>query len=421
MKSVFKFTALVLALLISAFLGYSFNKTDGNVLNNNKPQHTTEAVTYNSKRHLYFTPQENFVKYIGRSVYHDECLWFSMSGSGFEFITSSDKVDITFICDNAESLYNSHKPRVAVYVNGELYFDETLKQKEETFSFDISRHIGDKVVRVIKLSESMYSSCAVSKIAVYDNKDIAPTDKSDLKIEFIGDSITAGYGIDEENSYGAFSTETENFTKTYAYHTAEKLNADYSAIAFSGYGVLSGRSKTECVVPKYYEHAITNKEFDSPYPLYKWSFDKHQADVVVINLGVNDVSYCTTLIRKDSFIKEYKNFIGLIRWYNPQAHILCVLGEVNNSMYPQIELAVKEFTEETEDKKVYCETLDFEMRSYTSAIDGHPCAESHEIAAENLTNMILNILDGNFISSFEETTDDITEDSSESETTEYLL
>lgn len=401
MKKAFKFTAFIMAMLFSGFIGFSLDKSSGNILDNSKPAITSEAVTYNHKRHLYFTPNEKYVKHIGRSVYADDCLWFSMSGSGIEFITSADNIDITFICDNAENLYSTHKPRIAIFVNDEQFYADTLKEAEKIISLDISKHIGDKIIKVIKLSETMYSSCGISKIAIFDDKDIIPTEEKDLKIEFIGDSITAGYGIDEERDFAPFSTETENFTKTYAYLTSQKLKADYSAIAFSGYGILSGQSKPECVVPKYYENAITNKSFNCPYPLEKWNFSKFTPDIIIVNLGVNDVAYCTTQSRKASFIKEYKDFIGLIRWYNKEAHIVCTLGEINNSMFPSIETAVKEYTEETADTKVYCTTLDFDMGNNGTVINGHPNEQANITASENLTEIITKIQSGTFKSSYE--------------------
>lgn len=401
MKIILKFLIVISVLLFSVFIGYSINKSDENILGNNKPSTENTVKTYEYKHYMTFNPEEKYVKHIGRSAYDDNCLWFSMSGSGIEFITSSDSVDFTLICENAYSLYSSHKPRVAVYINDEIYYDDTLKEYETTVSLDISRHIGDKIVKVIKLSESMYSSCGIRDIKVYDNKDISPTDYNDLKIEFIGDSITAGYGLDETGINAVFSTKTENFTKTYAYLAAKTLKADYSTIAFSGYGVLAGQYKTDCVVSKYYENSLTNKSFSSPYPLTKWDFSKFSPDVVVINLGVNDVGYCSSRSRLTEFTEAYKKLIGLIRWHNKNAHILCVLGEINNSLYPNIENAVMEYINETGDNKVYCDTLDFEMRNYLSVIDGHPSSESNIIAGKNLSYMIQDIINGNFVSSYE--------------------
>ena len=84
------------------------------------------------------------------------------------------------------------------------------------------------------------------------------------------------------------------------------------------------------------------------------------------------------------------------------------------------EKAVVEYIEDTGDDKVYCDTLDFEMRNYDSAIDGHPSAESHIAASENLVLMIEKVLNDSFVNSYEEEiTDEFTETESAEETTEY--
>ena len=49
-----------------------------------------------------------------------------------------------------------------------------------------------------------------------------------LKIEVIGDSITCGYGVDDEDENHQFTTATEDVTKAYAYKTAKALDAEYS-------------------------------------------------------------------------------------------------------------------------------------------------------------------------------------------------
>lgn len=49
-------------------------------------------------------------------------------------------------------------------------------------------------------------------------------------MEFIGDSITCGYGVDDPDKEHHFKTATEDVTKAYAYKTALALNADYSMV-----------------------------------------------------------------------------------------------------------------------------------------------------------------------------------------------
>lgn len=384
---------LIIALLLSAFFGYSLNSSEDRLLWKEHYNETVKVNTYSHKRHLYFEPQEKYVKPLGRTVYYDNCLWFSMSGSGGEFIINANSVDITLICDDATSLNYNHRPRVAIFVNGNLQFDDVLNEKETTVTIELPTENEENTVTVVKLSESMYSSCGISKIYTYSDKDIRASKAKQKKIEFIGDSITAGFGIDEENPKGSFSTATENFTKTYAYLTSQKLNYDYSAVAFSGYGVLYGYGSskvkgTENVLSKYYEEAITNKSFDSSYPYNKWDFSNNGSDIVVINLGVNDAVFCSSYQRKEEFKKAYKKLIGLVRWHNKNADILCILGEVNNSLFPYIEQAAKEYSEENADERIYSFSIDFKMAEEGSVINGHPNAKSNEIASEELTKII---------------------------------
>ena len=141
-----------------------------------------------------------------------------------------------------------------------------------------------RCISALKLSEAKHSSFALKQICTYGTSKAEPTDEKNLKIEFIGDSITCGYGIDEPDYYAGFSTHTENFMKTYAYLTAKELDADFSAVAFSGYGVISGytdngRKNGDAVVSKYYSKACLLSDEKEPY----WDFSKTAKDVVGIN------------------------------------------------------------------------------------------------------------------------------------------
>ena len=138
---------------------------------------------------------------------------------------------------------------------------------------------------------------------------------------------------------GVFSTETENFTKSYAYLTAQNLGADYSAVCFSGYGVYSGytvngKINSEDIVPLYYDKSCF---------LYGgretlWNFNEFQSDIVVINLGTNDASFCSkSLSGRQEFTRMYAEFIRQVRYYNPYAYIICMLGDMNNALYSCIE------------------------------------------------------------------------------------
>lgn len=343
---------------------------------------------------LVCTAEKEYVKILGRTYYEDGVRYFSHSGSGIEFICKGEYALIKLIDDSSGRYYSNHKAHFAIYVNGVAVVDETLTESEKIFNIPLDGFEKESVVKIIKLSEAQYSSMGVAEIAVYSKNKIVPTEEKQLKIEFIGDSITCGYGTDTDSQRGYFSTATENFAKTYAYLTAEKLNADYSAVCFSGYGVYSGytssgvRNSTD-VLPLHYENACY---------LYggrriPWDFTEFQSDIIVINLGTNDASYCGgSLSGRQEFTRRYNEFIKQVRMNNPYAYIMCILGDMNNSMYSCIESAVSNYVNETLDNRISAETISYRMDINDIVINGHPGYLSNLHAANDLSVKIAELV-----------------------------
>ncbi len=335
-----------------------------------------------------YTPDDKYMKFIGRSAVIDGEIVLSASGSGVEFICKGSYAEITL---NPENDYVSsyHRPRVAVYSDGNLVVDECIFE-ERTYRINTKRS-GTKIT-LLKLSEAMHSSVKISKLSSYGMKDIEPTEEKDFKIEFIGDSMTCGYGVDG-SQYGGFTTTTENFTKTYAYITAQKLDADYSAICYSGYGVFTGYTdngaKNNHVVMNEYEKAchLTGSE-DA-----LWDFTRVKNDLVVINLGTNDASYCSgSAYGRKQFTDAYVQMLLTVREKNPDAYILCVLGDMNNSLYPSIESAVSYFRDNYADSRVEAFMVEFKMGENDIVVDGHPGPLSNICASEILTEKIKELI-----------------------------
>ena len=390
MKTSSKVLTAVFVILLSAFVCLSILNYNGFFYDKiERISKTPYLSTY--------TPEDKYVRPVGRTVFENGIRWCSYSGSGIEFDCLGESVDVTLLSDTQSQPY-SHKPRVAITVNDEFVFDETLSTNEQQIHISLSEYTGSVIVRIIKQSESMFSSFGIGEISVMEKRAIRPTHDKAVKIEFIGDSITAGYGIDEENYHASFSTATENFTKTYAYQTAKALDAQYSAVAFSGYGVLSGatsggRLNSDATIFKFYDKAITNKKFENDENLYIWDNSKFNPDIVVINLGTNDASYCSTAVRRSAFCDKYVELLETVRQSNPDAFILCVLGDVNNSLFSSIETAIDTFKQSTGDTRLASSIIRYDMRNTGAVIDGHPTQQGHQLAAQDLTQIIKTIIE----------------------------
>ncbi len=348
---------------------------------------------YEKSSYKEYALNENFLKLLGRSASVNGEIILSDSGSGVEFICKGDYAEITLAHENAY-VTASHYPRIALYSDGNLVAMETITEEK---NYRINTKYNGTVITLIKLSEAMHSSVKIMKVASYGVKDIEPTPEKELKIEFIGDSITCGYGIDGGVG-GSFSTATENFMKSYAYLTAERLGADYSAVCYSGYGVLTGYTENGLINDK-----IVMNEYDKACHLTGqedplWDFTKVKNDLVVINLGTNDASYCgSSAYGRQQFIDAYMNMLVTVREKNPEAFILCILGDMNNTLYPSVEASVSRYCEMYFDSRVEAFQADFKMGENDIVIDGHPGERSNLYASEMLTEKIRTLINYGFI------------------------
>ncbi len=335
------------------------------------------------------------VKLLGRTYLLNGTLWFSFSGTGVEFCFKGKKCSFLLCSD---SIYNeeTHQARFAVYVNNNLVVDDVLDCPMKEVNVIDSDVETEAVIKLIKLSESSDSTMGIKEICCEESAVISPTEVKNLKIEFIGDSITCGYGVDGtlEDTY---STHNENVTKAYAYLTAQALDADYSMVSFSGHGIISGYTDNgekvaHQLVPAYYtklgnsygvfEGNIAPKEIG-------WDFAKFRPDIVVINLGTNDTSYARdNEERCMEYVQEYCNFLGTVRNYNPTAAIVCVLGLMGQELCPYVEKTVALYKEKTGDGNVYAFKLSEQIQENGVVVDYHPTYDSHKKASEEVVTFI---------------------------------
>lgn len=175
-------------------------------------------------------------------------------------------------------------------------------------------------IRLVKLTEEQYGNVWITNLITDApvTRDAIPS----RHLLFIGDSLTAGYGVDGINGISAFRTADEDVTKTYAYQAAEMLHADSRIVAYSGNGVLSRWIAPEQDTP--YTKNILPEIF--PY------IQNEVPDLIVCNLGTNDASYVRQIpSRERAFVENIRIYTAAEEGF-ADAKILLLYGLMEQTL-----------------------------------------------------------------------------------------
>lgn len=157
------------------------------------------------------------------------------------------------------------------------------------------------------------------------------------RMEFVGDSITCGYGIEvstQDPDSFPFTAVNENAWLAYGAVTARILSSDYVAVAASGRGVIRNYNGfAGATVPEMYEMTLPEET-----GAIAWDHSRYEPDVVVVNLGTNDFSIGLELAdleaHRTAFRAGYATFLGRIREVHPAATVVVTLGPMMSDDYP---------------------------------------------------------------------------------------
>lgn len=182
---------------------------------------------------------------------------------------------------------------------------------------------GTHTLELYREIESGYGASQL--VAITEGTLVAPSASPGRLVEFVGDSITAGYGNlgnEPHPNYGnpspcSFSFDTESGYMSWGAVAARALGADASILAASGWGVYRSRTgDTNEVLPRVYGNAVGVSGGPA------WDF-RTKPHAVVINLGTNDFSPGDP---GNAYSTALGNFVDTVRGKYPAAWIFCAVG-----------------------------------------------------------------------------------------------
>lgn len=349
---------------------------------------------------MSFKANEDKVRVLGRTKVVDDIRYinYSCSGIEFEFIGTSASV---VLCTDNSKWDHIFKAWVAVFIDDESVPSKrlSLNSDEDVYKIYESSTSRKVKIRLIKMSEAAFTKVGIKEIIIQGEEGLRPTESKERRIEFIGDSITCGYGIEGVFNTDTFNTTQENPWEAYAAKTARYLNADFNCVSWSGIGVISSWTdqdipNNDWLMPMLYKYtdAALDKSLEKP-EFEIWDNLSFEPQLIVINLGTNDASYTKKIKKRvDGFVHEYYKLLEQVRNCNPNAEILCTYGVMGQDLCAAIETAVTNFKKDKNDNKIYTHFFSVQLESDGIGSDWHPSLITQDKMSKTLINKIEEVM-----------------------------
>ena len=295
-------------------------------------------------------------------------------------------------------------------------------------------------ITVVRSSEALFGDTSFLPFTFVGQQ--LPTKEYARRIEYIGDSITCGYGDEGANATCPYNIpirqaknekgeledvtipETQNIYLAYGSIAARRLGAEATTLCFSGKGVvlnyreqgvgegaiLNPNDKPDpdatTTIPEYYLRTLaTEKPNAGEKRGVPWDFAKDtvQPQVVVINIGTNDFARDANQdsiadgIDLGKFRAGYKTFVQFVRTKRPNAEMFLAVPPMVTDKFPldnarsdfraALRAIVSELNSAGDTKVYFMELIEMGVR-YGLGCDYHPNLEVHRIMADQVAGAI---------------------------------
>jgi hypothetical protein len=259
-------------------------------IENSSPVETTKS---------FYSAADSQIQYVGRIQKTNPALpRFWMPGV---YLKAKFEGKILSFFLNDEVLYGNVHNYVEIIVDNKLF---RLQTKYATNKFIVSGlKKGTHTITICKDTESGNGYLEFAGIVCKKLLPLPP--KPELKMEFIGNSITCGFGADASQiicEKGQWYDQ-HNAYMSYGPLTARALKAQWQISAVSGIGMIHSCCDMKILMPKVFDKI--NMSGDS----LSWNFDEYIPELVTICLGQNDgiqdsITFCNAYI---DFVKTVRS------------------------------------------------------------------------------------------------------------------
>lgn len=340
---------------------------------------------------------KNYYRYFGRILEKDDIVYLGYTNSKVEFYVQGEADKDTAITAKIGTKSNGEQDdaRLRVYIDDVLYTTEPIVLDTELATYPVATLNDDSVhkVSIIKITEAQMSYAALHEITI-ENGTLLPLPKENdtrIKVEFIGDSITCGYGVHGE-PMSEYHIREEDGEITYAALTAKELNFNARYMAVSGHGVYCEYTgNLDGTLSRLYKYTNWWVDQETMY-----EFNDFTPELIVINLGTNDSRFFEESEEAqegftEKFITAYVDFVKFIRSKYPDVKLLCICGTLAAQPFSRIEKACELLRAEGYDD-IHTLELPFHDVEHDGQASQHPSAITHQKDAQRLIAKIREIM-----------------------------
>ena len=381
-----------------------------------------------------------YLKVLGRGYQNEYGVSCDFSAAGFEFTVYNaveTEVKARFVTSRParkSGVYGDGDTYFTVFVDGvrqtgRVYvansnYGSSNKDANVEVVLTAALAPGAHHIRIVRQGQIRYSLCALKGITVTGELGAKPANREKF-IEVIGDSITAGCflvlteadKVDGEWPSDKSTSKWCDTTQTYAFLTAENLNADCAIFAWSGKGLTvkenvrvqrslnndndatdTGETDQdeEMLIQDLYLYRtyirkllIRPDNTQNPYFHFAETRNIRKPDAIIVNLGTNDVYGFRdgVLTTAEDMAAEVNKFITTLRTYNgadvPIVWVYGCMGTTNTerNYIEEVNAGLKLALEGKESQNIFLVKLTTDR----SGVSAHPTIAGNKTMAEELT------------------------------------
>lgn len=261
------------------------------------------------------------VRWVGRyeAVADKGDVRFDWSGTYADFVFTGSRLEMK-VSDSGKNYFN-------IFVDGVRSVVRTEGEQQTVLLYE-----GPHTTHRVRLQRRTEGFNGLTTLHSFTTDGILVADtapRPTRHIEFIGDSLTAGYGTDSASGDEPYTAETQNCDFAYGCYVARYFGADYNLVAHSGQGMVRNygdpNPTSDYTMIDRYDQLFDEADKGAQ----KWTFGStYTPDLVVIFLGTNDFS-TKPWPSFEQFSEGYKALIAKVRGaYGESVPVLCVSSYV---------------------------------------------------------------------------------------------